>query len=277
MGFMIVTAVLVVSFGRLGDMYGRVRMYNARLRRLHGLLDPALGHLAARQRRRAVADRHAGRPGDRRRDAVRQLRGDPHRRLPRRTSAAWRSASTASRRSPARSSGSSSAACSRPSHWRLVFLVSVPFGLFGTVWAYLKLRDLGERRRRAIDWWGNLTFAVGLVAVMVGITYGIQPYGGHTMGWTSPKVLARAHRRRSRSCSRCSASIETRVEQPMFHLQLFRIRAFAAGNIAEPAVRDRARRPAVHADHLAAGHLAAPARLQLRRARRCGPASTCCR
>jgi hypothetical protein len=71
-----------------------------------------------------------------------------------------------------------------------VFLVSVPFGLFGTVWAYLKLRDLSARQPARIDWLGNITFAVGLIAVMVGITYGIQPYGGHTMGWTSPKVLA---------------------------------------------------------------------------------------
>src|SRR3954453_18341943 len=76
-----------------------------------------------------------------------------------------------------------------PIAWRLVFLVSVPIGLFGTVWAYLKLRDLGERRHARIDWWGNATFAVGLVAVMVGITYGIQPYGAHTMGWTAPHVL----------------------------------------------------------------------------------------
>ena len=77
-----------------------------------------------------------------------------------------------------------------PDPWRLVFLVSVPIGVFGTVWAYLKLRDTGVRRPARIDWWGNVTFAVGLIAVMVGITYGIQPYGGHTMGWTEPWVLA---------------------------------------------------------------------------------------
>ena len=52
------------------------------------------------------------------------------------------------------------------------------------------MRDTGERRPARIDWWGNLTFALGLVGVMIGITYGIQPYGGHTMGWTNPYVLA---------------------------------------------------------------------------------------
>ena len=76
-----------------------------------------------------------------------------------------------------------------PLEWRLVFLVSVPLGLFGTVWAYLKLRDTGIRRKTHIDWWGNLTFAAGLVAILVGITYGLLPYGGHTMGWTSPVAI----------------------------------------------------------------------------------------
>ena len=117
-----------------------------------------------------------------------------------------------------------------PVQWRLVFLVSVPFGLFGTIWAYLKLHDLSERQPARIDWLGNLTFAVGLIAVMVGITYGIQPYGRHTMSWTSPKVLAELIGGIAVLAVFCV--IETRVEQPMFHLQLFRIRAFAAGNLA---------------------------------------------
>jgi membrane protease YdiL (CAAX protease family) len=77
-----------------------------------------------------------------------------------------------------------------PVAWRAVFLVSVPFGIFGTIWGFAKLRDLSERRPAKIDWLGNVTFAVGLIAIMVGITYGIQPYGHHTMGWTSPKVIA---------------------------------------------------------------------------------------
>ena len=66
--------------------------------------------------------------------------------------------------------------------------MSVPVGLFGTVWAYLKLHDTGVRQPARPDWWGNLSFAVGMIAVLVGITYGIQPYAGHTMGWTSPLV-----------------------------------------------------------------------------------------
>ena len=117
-----------------------------------------------------------------------------------------------------------------PVSWRLVFLVSVPVGLFGTLWSWRKLVDLGVRQPAKIDWWGNLTFAAGLIAILVGITYGIQPYGGHTMGWTSPKVLG---------CMgggllllAIFAVIETRTPDPMFRLGLFKIRAFTAGNIA---------------------------------------------
>ena len=81
-----------------------------------------------------------------------------------------------------------------------MFLVSVPFGIFGTLWAYFRLEERGVRNPAPIDWAGNVTFAVGLILVMVGITYGIQPYGGHVMGWTNPRVLDRA-RRRASPCS----------------------------------------------------------------------------
>jgi MFS family permease len=117
-----------------------------------------------------------------------------------------------------------------PVAWRLVFLVSVPIGVIATFWAYRSLRELGERRAAQIDWWGNATFALGLVGVMIGITYGIQPYGGHTMGWTSPFVLANLFGGIAFLVLFCL--IELRVEEPMFHLELFRIRAFAAGNLA---------------------------------------------
>ena len=70
-----------------------------------------------------------------------------------------------------------------------MFLISVPVGIFGTVWAYRKLEERSEPRRRPVDWLGNLTFAVGLICLMVAVTYGIRPYGGHSTGWTSPKVL----------------------------------------------------------------------------------------
>ena len=117
-----------------------------------------------------------------------------------------------------------------PIDWRLAFLVSVPVSLFGTVWAYLKLHDTGVRHYGSIDWWGNLTFAAGLIAILVAITYGIQPYAGHIMGWTSPWVLGALIGGAGVLAIFCI--IETRVPHPMFHLDLFRIRAFSAGNLA---------------------------------------------
>ena len=149
-----------------------------------------------------------------------------------------------------------------PISWRYVFLVSVPFGVLGTVWSYLKLRELGVRRPASLDWWGNVTFAAGLIAVLVGITYGIQPYGGHTMGWTSPLVLTLIFGGLAVLALFCV--IETRVAEPMFRLALFRIRPFTAGNVASLLAGPGPWRADVRPDHLAAGHLPAHPRLQLR-------------
>jgi MFS family permease len=117
-----------------------------------------------------------------------------------------------------------------PVSWRLVFLVSVPFGLFGTVWAYLMLKDNGVRVPAKIDWRGNATFAVGLVALLTGIVYSLLPYGGHPTGWTNPWVLLAIFG--GIAILGLFVYIETKQPQPMFNLRLFRIRAFTAGNIA---------------------------------------------
>jgi MFS family permease len=114
--------------------------------------------------------------------------------------------------------------------WRLVFFVSVPVGLIGTIWSYRSLHELGVRRAAKIDWWGNVLFGVGLTAVLVGITYGIQPHGGHSMGWTNPWVLALLIGGCALLVGFCV--VETNVAQPMFAMNLFKIRAFWAGNLA---------------------------------------------
>jgi MFS family permease len=117
-----------------------------------------------------------------------------------------------------------------PVQWHLVFLITVPFGIFGTIWAYRKLEDRSVRTPAHIDWLGNATFAAGLVLILVGITYGLLPYGHHTMGWTSPVVMAEIVGGIALLLVFCV--IETRVAYPMFRLTLFRIRAFTAGNAA---------------------------------------------
>ena len=114
--------------------------------------------------------------------------------------------------------------------WRAVFWVNVPVGVFGTVWAYHKLRDTGERHPGRIDWWGNITFAVGLSAILIGVTNGIKPYGGHAMGWTNPSVIGSIVG--GAVLLVAFVLIERRVAEPMFQLGLFRIPAFAAGSAA---------------------------------------------
>jgi len=117
-----------------------------------------------------------------------------------------------------------------PIQWRLIFIISVPVGILGSIWAYRNLREVATRRDHHVDWSGNVAFAVGLVALMVGITYGIQPYGGHVMGWTSPLVLGALV---LGVLSLVAFSrIELRSPDPMFNLSLFRIRAFTAGSIS---------------------------------------------
>ncbi len=117
-----------------------------------------------------------------------------------------------------------------PISWRLVFLISVPVGLFGTVWAYLKLRELSTPRRTRVDWPGNITFALGLILIMVSITYGIRPYGGHPTGWTSPRVIALLGS--GVACLIAFVFIERRAADPMFRLPLLRIRAFTFGTLS---------------------------------------------
>ena len=139
LGFLVVTAVLVVSLGRLGDIYGRARTYNLGFAvfTVFSILLSVTWMKGSDGALWLIVMRVAA--GRRRRDAVRQLLGDPHRRVPRRPARLRAGDQPASPRSPARSSGSCSAACSPPVDWRLVFLVSVPFGVLGTVWAYAKL------------------------------------------------------------------------------------------------------------------------------------------
>jgi MFS family permease len=229
MGYLVVTAVLVVTFGRLGDMFGRVRMYNA------GFAVFTAASIAL-----SLTPGHGG-------SAAmwlivwRIVQGIGGALLIANSTAILTDAFPTDERG--RAMGISMVAAIAGSFigliagglladvdWRLVFWVNVPFGLFGTIWAYAKLRELGRQKRTAIDWWGNVTFAAGLILILLGITYGLQPAGGHTMGWTSPVVLAELIG--GVALLALFVLIELRVADPMFHLDLFHIRAFTAGNAA---------------------------------------------
>ena len=229
LSFMVVTSVLVVSLGRLGDMYGRVKMYNLgfvvytffslllTITWLNGtaaalylvIMRVFQGVGAALLLANSAAILTDAFPEDQRGMAIgiNQVAGISGSFI-----------------------GLVLGGVLAPIQWRLIFLVSVPFGLFGTVWAYRRLREVPRRGTAHVDWPGNVTFALGLIGIMVGITYGIQPYGGHTMGWTSPFVLGCIGG--GVALLVAFAVIETRVCDPMFRLPLFKIRAFTAGSLS---------------------------------------------
>jgi len=227
LGYLVVVSVLVVSLGRLGDIFGRVRIYN-----LGFVVYTAASLLLA-------VDWMTGAAGADYLIAGRILQGVGGACLLANAAAIVTDAFPVNQRGMALGINNIVAVSGMfvglvlggllgPVDWRLVFLISVPVGLFGTVWGYLKLQERGERRRRPIDWWGNLTFAAGLVCVMVAVTYGIRPYGDHSTGWTSPRVLLLL----TLGLASLAAFliVESRVKDPMFRLPLFRIRAFTFGS-----------------------------------------------
>jgi MFS family permease len=114
--------------------------------------------------------------------------------------------------------------------WRWVFLANVPIGVFGTVWAYMKLKEIGVRIKAKIDWLGNFSFAAGLAMILTGVTYGIKPYGTSLTGWRNPFVLEMIFG--GLAFLVVFIVVEMKVAEPMFRLSLFRIRAFTAGNAA---------------------------------------------
>ncbi|HEU5271667.1 MAG TPA: MFS transporter [Jatrophihabitans sp.] len=227
MGYLLVTAVLVVTFGRLGDQYGRARLFNL------GFLIFTLATIGC-----ALVP-NGGSAGALELIGLRIVQGVGGAMLTANSTAIITDAFPSDRRGFAL--GVNQVAGIGGSfiglvvggllaewHWRAVFWVSVPVGIWGTWIGYRNLRDRPRAdSKAAIDWWGNLTFGVGLIAILVAITYGLQPYGGHTMGWTSPKVLAGLLG--GVLLLVIFGFIEVRVSDPMMDLKLFRIRAFAAG------------------------------------------------
>ena len=228
-GFLLVTSVLVVSFGRVGDIFGRVRMFT-----LGFAIFTVFSILLS-------VTWLSGTSGALWIIAMRVGQGVGGAFLFANSNAILTDAFPANERGLALGINGVAAiggsfmglvigGVLAPIEWHLVFLVSVPVSLLGTFWSYYKLRDNGARTPATIDWTGNVAFAVGLIGLLTGIVYGLQPYGGHAMGWTSPFVL---------SCLIggvavlvAFVAIERKVKDPMFQLSLFGSRGFAMGNLA---------------------------------------------
>ncbi len=229
LGYMIVGSVLIVSLGRLGDMFGRVRIYN-----LGFVIYTAASLLL-------TVDWLTGRAGADYLIVFRIVQGVGGACLMANAAAIITDAFPENQRGMALGInnivgvsgmfvGLVLGGLLAPISWRMVFLISVPVGLFGTVWAYLKLREIGTHTRTKLDWWGNVTFAVGLICLMVAVTYGIRPYGSHATGWGSPRVIALLGV--GTAFLAAFVYVERHVEAPMFRLPLFKIRAFTFGTLS---------------------------------------------
>jgi MFS family permease len=229
LGYLLVSAVLVVTLGRLGDMFGRVRIYNL------GFLVFSIASLAL------SVDPFTGHAGAMWLIMLRVVQAVGGAMLTANSAAILTDAFPAEQRGMALGVNQITALAGQfvglllggllaVIDWRAVFWINVPIGIIGTLWCYRSLRETGSRRPARIDWIGNVTFTAGAAVLLAAITSGIQPYGGYPTGWTNPWVLGGLAAGVGLLVAFCV--VETRIAEPMFRLGLFRIRAFAAGNLA---------------------------------------------
>ncbi|KAB7754436.1 MULTISPECIES: MFS transporter [Mycobacteriaceae] len=229
MGYLVVTAVLVVPFGRLGDMYGRVRIYNI------GFVVFTLAAVAL-----SFDPFHLG-GGAVWLIAWRVIQGIGGAMLMASSSAILTDAFPANQRGMALGVNMVAAVAGSflglliggflsEWEWKAVFWVGVPIGIIGTIWSYRSLHELGSRSPGRMDWAGTATFGVGLTVLLLGITYGIQPYGDSPTGWTSPAVLGSIAVGLLLLVAFCI--VELKVESPMVDMRLFKSATFGMGNLA---------------------------------------------
>ena len=229
MGYMVVTSVTVVTAGRLGDMFGRTLIYNLGFA-IFTVASIALSLVWSQGAAGAVEL-----------IVLRMVQGVGGAMIMATSAAILTDAFPSDQRGFALGINMIAAMAGSflgivvggvlaSVSWRWIFLINVPIGVIGSIWGFWQLREIGERHRARIDWIGNVTFAVGLAMVLIGVTSGLQPYGGSAMGWGNPSVIGLVVG--GLVVLAFFAYWETQTKDPLFHLELFRIRAFTLGNIA---------------------------------------------
>jgi len=229
MGYILVTAVLVMSFGRLGDIYGRVRIYNL------GFVVFTLSAIAL------TLDPFSSGAGAMWLIGWRVVQAVGGAMLMANSTAILTDAFPANKRGMAIGINQIAAIAGTflgliiggvlaEIDWRAIFLVSVPVGIIGSIWSYKSLHEVGVRGSGKIDWPGNIMFAVGLTSLLAAITYGIQPYGDSATGWLNPWVLGGIIG--GIAVLVAFVFVELHTKDPLFNMRLFRNRAFAWGNFA---------------------------------------------
>lgn len=231
LGFNVATTILLVTIGRLSDMYGRVKLYNL------GFAIFTIGSILC------SITWGKGTDGEIQLIIFRLIQGVGGAFLFANSTAILTDSFPTNQRGFALGLNQIAAIgggvlglivgglLASTGEWRWVFLVNVPVGLFGTIWAYIALHEVDKKATKSrIDIWGNLTLGIGLLAVLVGLTYGIMPYKNHPMGWANPWIIISLIG--GVVMLVLFGFVERFVKDPLFDLRLFKIRAFTFGNIA---------------------------------------------
>ncbi len=232
LGYLIVTSICVVAFGRLSDMFGRVKLYN-----LGFLIFAAASVLIY-----ASSYLITGSAGALSIILLRLLQAVGGSFLFANSAALLTDAFPHTERGMAL--GINGIAFAGGSivglivggllaaiDWHLIFMISVPIGVAGAIWSYLALHEIATiKKDRKIDIPGIVVFGTSLALMLVALTYALLPYGTSQTGWSSPWVLGSFAI--GIILMVLFVFIELHSEDPMFKIDLFENRSFAAGNIS---------------------------------------------
>ena len=106
--------------------------------------------------------------------------------------------------------------------WRSIFLLNVPIGIFGTIWGYLRLKETSVKSAgEKFDYIGSILYCIGLSTILLALTIG-DPLSVRNIAIFAGGLAFFV----------AVIFVELREKYPTLDLTLFRMRSFAAGNLA---------------------------------------------